>query len=213
MTPMTTRPGSYLCAVFFTALLCTAVTAEAKGPDEQHVTNPKSKGNTSSPPGLDQGPACGTLVLPKGFRMLMGGAKEKKSFNFSDKTAGGGGTRCSSVVMATAGTVVHRLWGGPAGQFGSFWSEKSYPSSSGRKKMAVCRDWNDMTHSVACSLKRDTQVGVGFSQSVYANPKTGASGCKDPKEMYPASGDLQVFIPAADPSARQALLDCPPKTR
>ena len=156
-----------------------------------------------------KGPPCTSLKIPAGFRSFAPG--EKAGFKFLDKAPGLGGTRCSRVVVAKAGTVVYRRYDGKtAARFGGFWSERRYTPVAGRKAMSVCKDWNDMHLEVSCSFKKDTKVGLGFSQSVFQDPKVPGSGCKDPKEVYDANGSLQVFLPGS-PADRQAALDCPPK--
>ena len=76
----------------------------------------------------------------------------------------------------------------PAQQNGAWWSfERPQQKHDFRTDNAVCRDWNDFSEIVSCTLKAGTVIAVGPTQSVAcAQPRT-AANCKRPPTNWPGS--------------------------
>lgn len=122
------------------------------------------------------------------------------------KGQGMGGIRCVKFIKKKAGKVakLYRLYGGGAGQYGGYWTFEDYAAGDAyRKKMAICKNWNDFSAKVTCTLGANTNVviAVGPGQSVGQKQNRGRDGkvactnvCADINEKYPASKDLQVVM-------------------
>ncbi len=122
------------------------------------------------------------------------------------KAQGAGGIRCAKFFKKKKGKVakLYRLYGGGAGQYGGYWTLEHYaPGDAYRKKMAICKSWNDFSSEVVCTLGANTEVviAVGPGQSVGPKQTMGKNGklactnvCADVNEKYPVSRDLQVVL-------------------
>ena len=128
-----------------------------------------------------------------------------------EKAAGTGGIRCAKFYRKRKGKTasIHRLYGGGAREFGGYWTFEAFkPHAAGyREQFAICKDWNDLSHSVECKLGASTEVviAVGPGQSVGPRQARGKDGklacvnvCADAKEKYAASHDLQVVLFGGD---------------
>lgn len=127
------------------------------------------------------------------------------------KGQGLGGVRCVKFYKKKKGvtTSIHRVYGGQARDFGGYWTFQKFPTDQQtyRKKFAVCADWNDLSKSVECKLGpfQEMVIAVGPGESVGPRQVRGPDGklacknvCRDQKEYYPASSDLQVVLFAGD---------------
>jgi len=115
---------------------------------------------------------------------------------------GKGGVTSGTLIQLQADTPVYRLWSGPdvknaqgyTNMLGGWWSFDAPTGTRDayRTDYEICKDWNELTWVVQCTVPAGTLVVVGPGNSV-------AKGeCADPEESYPANAeDWQVYIPDA----------------
>jgi len=133
------------------------------------------------------------------------------------KAAGAGGVVGSTAYLVAfkADTKVYRAWGGTsdccsseANRIGGWWGLKSpnaytgkaSSKSSYRDAMGVCHAWNAFAKIEACTVKANTVVGIGKTQSADAICKTenAKAGAKCPPATFPdaftANGFHQLYF-------------------
>lgn len=111
------------------------------------------------------------------------------------KEPGQGGISSGVLLRVTEDVAVYRLWNGPhaklndyggTNRIGAWWSADK-PSGKGgdyRRNNAICKEWNDLTWEVKCTLKKGTTIAVGPTQS---------ANCKD-GDSFPANPTLQIYV-------------------
>lgn len=120
----------------------------------------------------------------------------------------------SCVAQTTGEVVVYRVFGGPAGQMGYWWSPSNPTTRYGgasewRSANAVCASFNDATQLAACTLPTGTAVYLGPTQSI-VTVTDGAVSC-----LYPANDvALQINLTKALPDTTPCTVeDTPPEWR
>ena len=116
---------------------------------------------------------------------------------------GGIQSGCTVVPNASANVVLYRAWGGGSAtgtgnysqRLGGWWSLQNpiaqYPNvTDWRAANAVCPTFNTATTVTMCTLKPDTQVVIGYTQSIYYQATPGYAEC-----VYPQNNKaLQVSV-------------------
>ena len=120
----------------------------------------------------------------------------------------------SCVARTTSDVVIYRVFGGPAGQMGYWWSPNNPTAlyagaSEWRAANAVCASFNDATQLAACTLPIGTAVYLGPTQSI-VTVTDGAVSC-----LYPANDvALQINLTKALPDTTPCTVeDTPPEWR
>lgn len=135
--------------------------------------------------GVD-GVACvGTVgVLPAGLAVAANDALLNEARGVTDK-----GGVCGAKVWVTQEAVkVYRVYDGDrsTSMYGRWWalSKPSESRASYREHYAICKNWSALNRLVSCTLKPNTQIVIGTTQSIQ---------CDD--GVYPKSANIQVYVP------------------
>ena len=118
-------------------------------------------------------------------------ALNSTGFRFALKPPGFGGVSAFMVAEFTEMHDVYRLSGGPASEFGFWWSlatdsntvlpvtKKEYMS----KYFAICNEFNDGTRLTRCTVPAGTSTVVGPGQT---------KNCENDEMLYPERTPLQL---------------------
>lgn len=140
--------------------------------------------------GID-GVACVGMVgaMPVGLAAASNDELMKQARLATDK----GGVCTARVLVAQQPVKVYRVYDSSRSysQFGRWWA-LSKPTGSRdvyRADYGICPTWSGLDHLVSCTLKPNTQIVVGTTQSV---------DCGDAAHtVYPKTANLQVYVPNA----------------
>ncbi|MEN9373082.1 MAG: hypothetical protein RIR79_634 [Pseudomonadota bacterium] len=102
---------------------------------------------------------------------------------------GKGGVCAAQAFVAVEPVTVYRLYDSsrPWTAQGAWWSmnRPSGTRESYRAQNAICKEWSQIDRLVVCKIKPHTELVLGTTQSVTCSEN----------ETYPATGDIQVYIP------------------
>ena len=103
--------------------------------------------------------------------------------------AGKGGVCAAQSFVAVEPITVYRLYDSsrPWTAQGAWWSmnRPSGTRESYRAQNAICKEWSPIDRLVVCKIKPHTELVLGTTQSVTCSEN----------ETYPATADIQVYIP------------------
>lgn len=103
--------------------------------------------------------------------------------------AGKGGVCAAQTFVAVEPVTVYRLYDSsrPWTAQGAWWSmtRPSGTRESYRAQNAICKEWSQIDRLVVCKIKPQTELVLGTTQSVTCSEN----------EKYPATADIQVYIP------------------
>lgn len=145
--------------------------------------------------GID-GVACVGMVgtMPAGLAAASNDELMKQARLATDK----GGVCTARVWVVQQPVKVYRVYDSSRSysQFGRWWA-LSKPTGSRdvyRAEYGICPTWSGLDHLVSCTLKPNTQIVVGTTQSV---------DCGDAAHtVYPKTANLQVYVPNAPNDVR-----------
>lgn len=135
--------------------------------------------------GVD-GVACVGMVgqLPAGLAVAANDALLNEARGVTDK----GGVCAAKVWQVKDAVKVYRVYDGSrsTSMYGRWWalSKPTESRADYREHYAICKNWSALNRLVSCTLKPNSQIVIGTTQSIQ---------CED--GVYPKSANIQVYVP------------------
>jgi hypothetical protein len=147
---------------------------------------------SAEPPPLER--ACvGTMVIPRGLAPL----EDKSQLKYAQKEPLLGGLcTAKEYIVLDSGIRVYRASGGPAPEWGHWWSfdKPSGSKAAYRKANDICDDWNTLEYVASFTLTPGSVIVVGTGQSASCGAEI--QGATDTASTVLLPSPLtQVYIP------------------
>jgi hypothetical protein len=171
-------------------------------PKEDAQELPAEAARTQPLMGMD-GVACvGELMAtPQGFEELDEG--DGAALLAQSIAPSGKGGLCAGEVFLTKESIkVYRVWNSSKEytRLGRWWSLERPEGTRDeyRRAYAICRSWSALDRLVSCTIKPNTSVVIGVTQS---------ATCEEPGE-YDKTGAQQVYVPNDAAAGAVFVEDC-----